>query len=59
MFRGAGRLGREMNDRLGRVDIHGSSRKIHVISSRGHDTNVTMCMRCMRNSNIIWVQTPF
>ena len=45
---------REMNDRLGRTDIHGSSGKIHVISSRGHDANV-MC-----NSNIIiWVQTPF
>ena len=50
---------REMNDRLGRVDIHGSSRKIHVISSRGCNMNATMCMRCMFNSNIIWVQTPF
>ena len=48
---------REMNDRLGRADIHGSSRKIHVISSTGHDANATMCTR---NLNIIiWVQTPF
>ena len=44
---------RKMNDRLGRADIHGSSGKIHVISSRGRDANAIMCTR---NSNIIiWV----
>lgn len=50
---------REMNDRLGRVDIHGSSGRIHVILSRGCDANATMCIQCMCNLNIIQVQTPF